>query len=122
MAAVWFTRAIRKIVKVSLEEKGMVVVMKKENRAGRFCVAVLLAALLTTQAVPLQVFAWERQEGTVSVENEYLKVTVNRANGGYAITTREGDIPGWVNLNPARVRGEVLLKYPSMEGAVAITP
>lgn len=53
MAAVWFTRAIRKIVKVSLEEKGMVVVMKKENRAGRFCVAVLLAALLTTQAVPL---------------------------------------------------------------------
>ena len=92
MAAVWFTRAIRKIVKVSLEEKGMVVVMKKENRAGRFCVAVLLAALLTTQAVPLQAFAWERQEGTVSVENEYLKVTVNRANGGYAITTREGDI------------------------------
>lgn len=52
-----------------------------------------LGALLTTQAVPLAgLCLGDDRKGTVSVENEYLKVTVNRANGGYAITTREGDI------------------------------
>jgi hypothetical protein len=32
------------------------------------------------------------ESGTVTVENEYIKVTVNRANGGYTISTLEGDI------------------------------
>ena len=66
--------------------------MKNKSRIGKRIVSALLAVFLMAESVPLEVFAWKSESGTLSVENDYIKVTVNQKNGGYSITTKEGDV------------------------------
>lgn len=66
--------------------------MKNKSRIGKRIVSALLAVFLMAESVPLEVFAWKSESGTLSVENDYVKVTVNQKNGGYSITTKEGDV------------------------------
>ena len=66
--------------------------MKNKSRIGKRIVSALLAVFLMAESVPLEVFAWKSENGTLSVENDYVKVTVNQKNGGYSITTKEGDV------------------------------
>lgn len=56
----------------------------------KFVASILVAAMLFTLLPAPGVFA--KETGTVTVENEYIKVTVSRENGGYTISTLEGDI------------------------------
>lgn len=50
--------------------------MKNKSRIGKRIVSALLAVFLMAESVPLEVFAWKSESGTLSVENDYVKVTV----------------------------------------------
>lgn len=54
--------------------------MKNKSRIGKRIVSALLAVFLMAESVPLEVFAWKSESGTLSVENDYVKVTVNQKN------------------------------------------
>ena len=54
-----------------------------------FSIILTVAILLTLLPVAP---AYGAEPGTVEIANAYVKVSVNRKNGGYVITTVEGDI------------------------------
>ena len=54
-----------------------------------FSVILTVAILMTLLPVPQ---AYGAEPETTEIANEYVKVSVNRKNGGYVITTVEGDI------------------------------
>lgn len=55
--------------------------------------SVLICLSMIFTALPAQlVFADGSEDGVVTISNQYIKVSVNRENGGYVISTLEGDI------------------------------
>lgn len=65
------------------------------KRIFRRSVAVLLCLLMLFGCSPLSYAAQSsisEEAGTIVISNDYLKVTINRENGGYVISTNEGDI------------------------------
>ena len=65
----------------------MVVNMVKRLTAILLFVAVILSVIPTGF-----VSAGDAGDGTVEISNDYIRVTVNKENGGYVISTAEGDI------------------------------
>ena len=54
--------------------------------------SVMLAVSLALSLAPLQSAFAAQEDGTTEISNQYIKVVVNNKNGGYVISTREGDI------------------------------
>lgn len=64
---------------------------------------ISIAIILTILPAP----AFAQETGTVTVENEYIRVTVSKENGGYTISTKNGDILKKTDDNKALThRGE----------------
>ena len=53
-------------------------------------IAFILSVIMILTILPAPVFA--QKSDTVTVENEYIRVTVSKENGGYTISTKKGDI------------------------------
>jgi hypothetical protein len=67
--------------------------------------AFILSMMIVLTVLPAPSLAQET--GTVTVENEYIRVTVSRENGGYTISTKKGDILKKTDDNKALThRGE----------------
>ena len=54
-------------------------------------IAIILSVSLLLAVFPIGV-AWAEQAGITEISNQYIKVVVNNKNGGYVISTLEGDI------------------------------
>lgn len=68
-------------------------------------IASVISMIMILTLLPAPVFAQET--GTVTVENEYIRVTVSKENGGYTISTKKGDILKKTDDNKALThRGE----------------
>ncbi len=68
-------------------------------------IAFTVSIMIILTLLPAPSFA--RETGTVTVENEYIRVTVSRENGGYTISTKKGDILKKTDDNKALThRGE----------------
>ena len=56
-------------------------------------ISVWIAVSVLLAAAPLQlIFAEQTDRSTLEISNQYIKVIVNKENGGYVISTLDGDI------------------------------
>ena len=54
--------------------------------------SVMLTVSLALSLAPLQSAFAADEDGTTEISNQYIRVVVNNKNGGYVISTREGDV------------------------------
>jgi|LSQX01.2.fsa_nt_gb hypothetical protein len=68
-------------------------------------IAYVISVIMVLTLLPAPVFAEE--SGAVTIENEYIRVTVSKENGGYTVSTVKGDILKKTDDNKALThRGE----------------